>query len=294
MPVGNSLLGIFIGGGEHAHVHRRFGFAAQAADLAVLEHPQQLGLGGRRHFADFVQKQRAAIGQLKAADAPLGGSREGASLVPENLALHKRFRDGGAVDGHEGPVGARRKLMQCAGQDLLACTRLAGNQDGGGGRSDLLHQAHDVLHRFGGADEFSDAPSLPQLPAQRSHLLLIVDLAKSPVEQRPKDGSFERLFDVPESARLNGGHGAFFAALAGDDNRGNGGQFVAKALEKRQAVYAGKLDVRNQNGGMIVGETSQRVFRAGNAQDIQAPALEQSLVAAARILFIFNDKHAIG
>ena len=71
-------------------------------------------------------------------------------------------------------------------------------------------------------------------------------------------------------------------------------KLVAKALEERQAVYAGKLDVGNQNGWMIVGETSQGVFRAGNAQDIQAPSLEQSLVAAPGILFIFNDKHAIG
>ena len=106
---------------------------------------------------------------------------------------------------------------------------------------------------------------------QRSHLLLVADLAQSAVEQRPQDGSFERLFDVPESAGLDGGHGAFFAAFPGDDNGGNGGQLVAEALEKRQAVHAGKLDVRNQNGGMIVGETSQGVFRAGNAQDVQAP-----------------------
>ena len=120
LAVRNSLLGIFIGGREHAHVHRRFGLAAQAPDLAVLEHAQQLGLRGRRHFADFVQKERAAVGKLKAADAALGGSRESASFVPENLALHQRFRDGGAVDGHEGPVGARRKLMQCAREDLLA------------------------------------------------------------------------------------------------------------------------------------------------------------------------------
>ncbi len=106
--------------------------------------------------------------------------------------------------------------------------------------------------------------------------------------------AFERLFDVPESARLDGGHRAFFATLPGDDNGGNGGQLIAKALEQRQAVHAGKLDVGDQNGRMIVGETSQGVFRAGNAQDVQAPSLEQGLVAAPRVLFIFNDKHAIG
>ena len=120
LAVRDGLFGVLVGGREHAHIHRRFGLTAQPPDLAVLEHAQQLGLRGRGHFADFVQKQRAAVGQFKAADAPLGGARESSPLVAEDFALHERFRNGGAIDGHKRPVGARRKLVERARQDLLA------------------------------------------------------------------------------------------------------------------------------------------------------------------------------
>ncbi len=42
---------------------------ADARDLVVFQHAQQLDLRGHRHVADFVQKQRAAVGVLELADA---------------------------------------------------------------------------------------------------------------------------------------------------------------------------------------------------------------------------------
>ena len=88
MAVGDSLFGIFVGGGEHAHVHRRFHFAAETPDFVIFEHAQEFRLGRRRHLADFVEQQRAAMRQFKAADAAFGGARERAFLVPENFAFH--------------------------------------------------------------------------------------------------------------------------------------------------------------------------------------------------------------
>ena len=98
---GHRFLRRFVGGGQHANVDRGFGFAAQAAQLAVFQHAQQLGLRGDRHFADFVEQQRAAFGQLKAAGAALQSAGECSFLMAEDFAFDERLRNGGAVDGHE-------------------------------------------------------------------------------------------------------------------------------------------------------------------------------------------------
>src|SRR5690348_4811063 len=107
LAVADGLLGIFVGGGDDAHVDGRFGFAAEAADFAVFENAQKLRLRGRRHFANFIEEKRAAVGQLEAADAALGGSGKGAALVAEDFAFHEGFGNGRAVDGHEGAAGSR-------------------------------------------------------------------------------------------------------------------------------------------------------------------------------------------
>ena len=41
--------------------------AAEPHELALFEHAQQLGLDGRRHLADFVEEEHAAVGLLDAA-----------------------------------------------------------------------------------------------------------------------------------------------------------------------------------------------------------------------------------
>ena len=66
--------------------------AADAVELAVLEHAQQLHLRGGRHVADLVEEQRAAVGLLEAAGALAIGAGEGAALVTEQLGLEQRLR----------------------------------------------------------------------------------------------------------------------------------------------------------------------------------------------------------
>ena len=90
---------IDVGRGDDAHVDRLLVPAAEAAEAALLQHAQQLDLRRRRHLADLVEKQRAAIGELEAALAAIGRAGERALLVAEDLALEQRFGNGGAVDG---------------------------------------------------------------------------------------------------------------------------------------------------------------------------------------------------
>ena len=157
LAAGDGFFGNLVGGGQDADIDGGFGLAAEAAQLAVFEDAEQLGLGADRHLADFVEQEGAAFGQLEAAGAALQGSGEGAFLVAEDLAFDEGFRDGGAVDGDKGLVLAGRKLVDGAGDQLLAGAAFAGDEDRGGAGGDQLDEAEDLLHLGRGADQASRA-----------------------------------------------------------------------------------------------------------------------------------------
>ena len=64
---------------------------ADGQDLALLQDAQQLDLHGRRHVADLVEEERAAVGDLE--QPLLVGQRagEGALAMAEQLALEQRL-----------------------------------------------------------------------------------------------------------------------------------------------------------------------------------------------------------
>ena len=84
--------------------------AADAGELAILQHAQDLPLQRQRHVADFVEEERAAVALLEAADALAGRAGEGAFLVAEEFALEQLLGDGGAVDRDE----ALRAALRCS------------------------------------------------------------------------------------------------------------------------------------------------------------------------------------
>ncbi|MNC79876.1 hypothetical protein D3C75_1324860 [compost metagenome] len=57
-----------MGGADQRDVDVLLFAGAQGRDLAILQHPQQSGLQGQRHVADFIEEQGAAMGLLQAAD----------------------------------------------------------------------------------------------------------------------------------------------------------------------------------------------------------------------------------
>ncbi len=116
----NRLLQVAVGGGHDPGVDRDLLPAADALDGLLLEEAQELHLQGGRQFADLVQEERAALGQL---DAPLAldvGAGEGPLLVAEEFALQQVLRDGAAVDRDEGPVFAAAQRVDGPGRQLLA------------------------------------------------------------------------------------------------------------------------------------------------------------------------------
>ncbi len=92
---------VAVRGGQHADVDGNFLLAADRPDLALLQGPQQLGLRGQRHLADFIEKQRPALGQREKSLAVVAGVGEGPLHVPEQLALQQRIGQGRDVHRDE-------------------------------------------------------------------------------------------------------------------------------------------------------------------------------------------------
>ena len=135
-----------VGGRDDAHVDLAVFGVAHAAELAVLQHAQQLGLDGGGNVGDFVEEEGAAVGDFE--QALLVGDRagEGAALVAEEFAFQQRFRKVAAELRDERFVAARSVVVQRAGDQFLAGARLAFEQHGNVGMDDLRQHLEDVLH----------------------------------------------------------------------------------------------------------------------------------------------------
>ena len=117
--------------------------AAHAAIGAGFEQPQELDLHAQRDVAHLIEKQRAAVGGFHQTGLGMGGPREGAFLVPEQLGLEQALGQAGAVDHHDGLRLAMAGGMDRVGHPFLARARFSPQQHAGLRRG---HAGHQVEH----------------------------------------------------------------------------------------------------------------------------------------------------
>ena len=146
--------------------------AAEPHELALLEHAQQLGLDRRRHLADFVEEQHAAVGLLDASRLGADRAGERAALVAEQLRLEELIGQRRAVDRDERPVAAARAVVDEARDDFLAGARLAGEEHRRLGLRHARGLRQHVLPLPRMADDAAMAGARLELAGQRGDLRL--------------------------------------------------------------------------------------------------------------------------
>ena len=109
LTVRHRALEVAVGGGDDPDVDVHVVLAAEPRELTVLEHLQQLGLQRRAHLADFVQEQRAVIGELELARLVLYRARERPAFEAEQLRLEQFGRQCRAIHFHERFVTTARR-----------------------------------------------------------------------------------------------------------------------------------------------------------------------------------------
>ncbi len=80
---GGLLFEVAVAGGDESYVHVDRLRAAEPLERALLQDAQEFDLHDGAQLADLVEKERAAVGQLKAAFLGLRRGGERAALVPE-------------------------------------------------------------------------------------------------------------------------------------------------------------------------------------------------------------------
>src|SRR5204862_323005 len=74
---------VLMGGGDDADIHALCAVAPEALEFLFLQNAQQFGLEVERKVADFIKKERAAVGQFEAADLLIDGPSERALFMAE-------------------------------------------------------------------------------------------------------------------------------------------------------------------------------------------------------------------
>ena len=130
-PAAHGLLQIALGRRDDPGAEADRAARAESLELAILEHAQQASLERQGQLADLVQEQRPRAGSLEAPDPAQRSAREGAALVPEQLALEQGGGQGRAVEVHEGAIAARGAVVKPARQQPLADAGLAEQEHAG-------------------------------------------------------------------------------------------------------------------------------------------------------------------
>src|SRR5580700_3179053 len=128
--------------------------ASEPFELLLLDRAEELGLQFDWQIADFVEKQRAAVGRLEAAHAGCHSAGKRASLIPEHLALEQRSGNRRAVDRYKTVVPACARLMNGPRNEFLAGTRLALDKNRAVSRRNRLHLVKHGSKLRGGSNQF--------------------------------------------------------------------------------------------------------------------------------------------
>ncbi len=239
-------------GCDHAHIDAHGHLAADAIELAFGQYAQQAGLQLRRHVADFIEEQRAAVGLFEAAATQCIGAGERTFFVTEQFGLEQIRSECGRVQRDEGLAGARAVTMQGAGDQFLARAGFAGDQHGHAGARQPADGAKHFLHRRRLSQHFGNAA---RFGADFFDAFLLLGCATHQV-----DGliDVERLRQVFEGAALVRGDGAVEIRVRRHHDHRQLRLAVVNLGQQFEAAAAGHANVGDQHIGSIASQRRER------------------------------------
>ena len=138
---------VAISGGNDARIYAVHLIPADRTIIAVLQHPEEPSLRFQRHIPDLIQEHRAARRFMEASGPAARGTGEGTPLVPEQLALDQLARDRRHVERDERSAPSLAEIVQGMGDELLARSRFARNQNREVGTRQSRDLTKQSLHR---------------------------------------------------------------------------------------------------------------------------------------------------
>ena len=287
----DTLFQVLMGSRNHAHIGLDGPMTAHAVKVAVAQHPQQAGLQIKRHVANFIEEQGAAVGLFKATPAHGLCTGESAALVPEQLGLEQVLGDGRGVDGHKRPCGAWRVLVQRACHQFFARTRLTRDHDGDVALAQAANGTKHILHGRGLAQHLGRVGH-----ALFGHLLALAFFHRA-ANQLHRLGQVKGLGQVLKGAALKGRYGAVQIRVGRHDDDGQAREFLFDFFQQLQAGAARHTNVADQHQRriLVIGRGQGREYIAwiGEAAGSQVFAQQCFLQHEADGLVIIYDPNRL-
>ncbi len=282
----STVLEVAVGRGHDANVDLDRLAAADALELALLQHAQQLDLHVGGQIAHLVEEQGAAVGHLEAPQPPRHRTREGSLLVTEQLGFEDARCQRGAVDAHERARFARAVDVDRARDHLLAGAGLAAQQDRRRRLRDLLDAREHLAQRRRFADDGAEVELVVRVVRQHADVGRQL-LGEPPVlahQREALDRVGQHAAQLLRIPRL--GHVTVDAAEVdrldqhvdvrerGDDDADRVGPDLARRLQQVEARH-----LRHP----LIGDDRRDVFGSRQRQRFLAAAGEQQLEAASEV-----------
>ena len=272
LPLAHGAREVAVGRGDQADVDL-VRLAAEAFDLPVLQHAQELDLHVRRNLADLVEKERAAVGQREAPLVTRDRAGERAAFVAEQLRLEDRLGDRRAVHRDERLPGARAQLMHGARAELLAGAALTEQQHRRGGWRGLPHDVHRAPPRQRDAD-YRRALALLEARAQVAVLGGESVALHRLVDGAHDLGAAQRFGHEVVRALLHRLDGAIDRAVGGHEDDLGVGREAARGAQDVHAVHPGHREVGQQHVHRLPTQVIERGATVGGLKDAHPLALE--------------------
>ncbi len=210
--------------------------------------------------------------------------------MAEQLALDERFGDGAAVDRHEGPLRARRQLVQGARNHFLPGAALALDEDGGGRGRDLLDHAHHFLHGRALGDELRGPARPDDLAAQaqvvEAQPLALLGLAEHEQHLVGPEG----LAEVVVGAGLHRLDGQLVRAVSAHDDDGELRIGSLRGPHQREAVELRHAHVGDQRVVVARLQLAQRLLAVRDGAHFVAALFQQHRQHVTDRLFVVGDE----
>ena len=242
-PLANLLPQVPVRRSDDPHVHLHRLRRAHALELALLQHPKQLGLQPDADLADLVQEERTPVGQLEPAFARFVGAGESALFVAEQFAFDQPLGQGCTVRFNEGLVAPGAVVVDCPRHKFFPRTALPGDQHRGTAVRHHPDALENILHHFALANQRLEAVGLLQFhpkPPVLAHEFVVVEVA---VERVLQVIHVQRFLQVVVRTPLNGGDRAGNTRVGGDDDYAQIRIVFAGFHEDVEAAQVGQLDV---------------------------------------------------
>ena len=279
------LFEVFVGGADEAEIHANRFFAAEAREGALFEYAKEFALERGSEGGDFVEEERAIVGELDATFLHGDGAGECAFFVAEELGFHQAFGERGAIHADEGTGAARALRVKRAGDEFFADAAFATNDHVGGSAGHAGDGVEDVAHRVGGANEVAERVFAADFFAQDAILAQDAQLFDGALEKMAKDIGINRLDEVIVGAGVDHFHSGGFR-LVGAENDYERVNFAAVEAAEEFGAFLdaagshGKGEEHNvelgflkqRDGGLVFIALEDEIIGAEGGGDFRAEA----------------------